>query len=415
MHTALESQAKKKAILAWQFIFFAITLASLILCLKQTPTPELLNNQIIGISIAENVNPIYRNNLYILAIIAGVSLSCFCLLFIPLVEKPSIRTGAPSLLWTISACAVGNLILISAYQENPLFLDNLLLASLLALIWIYCFQIRKSNIKPLASYFQTVLPAWQLTTQISLLFTTATGYSMILLWLGFTAGLLAINKTIAKQDAPDYFPSLWSLITRWAVLCPLIYIASLEVCYSLSRHDFPEVSTASIFGLLSLLLISIYGLKSRPTAPSIYFLGMSVLITTYILPEYRQTISYQFLDLFHLGEKILPLQQLSSHNQWPFIDYMPVHGLFDALPHGIYWWLNEGELLESLIWGDGYFNGWLMRGIYAALMFTFMAKLIAPGHAFFLIWLLPSFHLLPPITLRYFCPPSTSLIINIKT
>ena len=123
---------------------------------------------------------------------------------------------------------------------------------------------------------------------------------------------------------------------------------------------------------------------------------LAVLLSTFVVNQYDNEVLYRGYDLFHLAERMLPLQQWDAYGSLPFLDYHPGHGLFDLFPHGLYHLLNRGDPLEAALWGNGYFLGWVVQAVYIGLFFACLSPVIGSVSAFLLLFLLPVFHMLEP-------------------
>ncbi|MDZ7783893.1 MAG: hypothetical protein U5K56_13485 [Halioglobus sp.] len=83
-----------------------------------------------------------------------------------------------------------------------------------------------------------------------------------------------------------------------------------------------------------------------------------------------------------------------------------------CIPQSLYQWLGGGEPLEALIWGNGHFMGWFMRAIAIALLYVFMSQLLPPVTTFFLLWLLPTYHIFEPYYTWLLLPALHVLLMN---
>jgi hypothetical protein len=247
---------------------------------------------------------------------------------------------------------------------------------------------------------RSVCVSWQGASILFLLFAWQLGTSFWVVWVAIFGLVVSIQKLL---DRPLSSPALtlgrpaFQAFTLWLATSPLLYIAANETAYFSALHGRPSLTPPVVFALLSAAIAGAALLGRNRLPASAGFYALCVLISTVVLNEYRSEIIYtQSYDLFHLGEKIIPLQQWSSFGLLPFVDYLPTHGLADAAPQALYQWLSGGPLLESVIWGNGHFMGWLPRALAILLLYLCLAKLIKPVTVFFLLWLLPTYHVFEP-------------------
>lgn len=354
----------------------------------------------IGIAVLELVNPEYRNAVYVLSVIACISLAT-CL-FLALKWRPSDITSAPvdsTLTYVIGGCAVANVV---AYLIDgaTLFLNASVLAFLLLtlqMLWSRHSRTQASETSE-SQFFLCFGLSWQLVSGLFLLADWQIGLPFWLAFVAFCAvAMLGFDRWYSSFSGK--LPLVQTSIVTWIAFLPITYIAAGEISYFIYRNEGPSLDPAWIFAGLSLLSVTATPLFRTSTSSRVYWLGALILASGVIINEYRDTIQYAWYDLFHFGERVLPLQQWTSFSSLPFVDYLPVHGLFDALPHFIYQQLANSSALEALIWGNGYFMGWFMRAIAVLILYYSLSRLIPAKPAFFLIWLLPSYHYIDP----YFC------------
>jgi len=391
---------KRATILALQGLLLVCAALATVLILFLGDELSHFRDRTIGITVLELVNPEYRNAVYALSIIACLC-AATCLFLIP-TWQPSDTTGASvdsNLTLIIGGCAAANLI---AYLLNgeTLFLNASVLAFLLLALKILSSRGARTHgsVTSNDQFFLCFGLSWQLTSGIFLLADWQIGLPF---WLTFAA-LWTVAMLGFDRWHPGFFDKLpWpqtSIIT-WVAFLPITYIAAGEISYFMHRNGSHNLNPTWIFTGLSLLSITAAPLFQNRLSSRIYLFGALILASGVIINEYQDTIQYDWYDLFHFGERVLPLQQWVSFSSLPFVDYLPVHGLFDALPHFIYQQLANSSALEALIWGNGYFMGWFMRAIAVLILYYFLSRILEAKLAFFLIWLLPSYHFIDP----YFC------------
>ncbi|MDZ7783894.1 MAG: hypothetical protein U5K56_13490 [Halioglobus sp.] len=156
-----------------------------------------------------------------------------------------------------------------------------------------------------------------------------------LTWIVILFGLLLGHRLTSRSYTSE--PIQWLRIVGsafgcWVLLSPLLYIAAGEIHHLARPREQIPLSPSSLFLLLSGATMVAYAARRGRRLPGVAFGALSVLMSTIVLNGYNASITYNFYDMFHLGEKILPLQQWSSFSLLPFVDYMPTHGLADVFP-----------------------------------------------------------------------------------
>jgi hypothetical protein len=241
--------------------------------------------------------------------------------------------------------------------------------------------------------------SWQFAT---LLFLATTWQSGLFFWFTVLASFIVLLFILGNlEKLPSRMRSECRVIIlhaflRCLLLAPLLFFAANELSYFLSRWGYQALTPFCVFVLLTLSVVVRSIIQKVQNLPGSFYMGLCVLLGNVLIIEYTSTIQYGHYDLFHFGERLLPLQQWSSYGLLPFKDYLPTHGLFDAFPHIIYQQINNSSPFEALVWGNGYFMGWFMRAIAISIFYAFISRLIEPVSAFFLLWLLPSYHLIDP-------------------
>lgn len=400
MLTTQPPPLSKASILAWQGLLIICAILTTGSMALLNDEPSHFRDRIIGITVLEFVNPEYRNAVYILSIIAGIC-TATCL-FLTIKWRPTDTITARSednLPYVIGGCAAANM-LAYIFQGDTLFLH----ASALALLILALQMLWQRYSQPHTSaasgnqFFLCFGLSWQLTTG---LFMLADWQISMSFWVAFTllctGAMLSFNKW--HPHLSQQLTLLQASIFTWIALLPILYVAAGEISYFIDSSDILSLDAVWVFAGLSFLSVTVGPLFRHTVSKPGYCLGALILASGVIINEYPGSINYDWYDLFHFGERVLPLQQWASFSSLPFVDYLPTHGLFDALPHFIYQQLANSSALEALIWGNGYFMGWVMRAIAVLILYYFLSRILQIKSAFFLIWLLPSYHIVDP----YFC------------
>lgn len=408
----------KAAIWAWQCILVLCAVIALSIIPFLDENLLHFKDRIIGVTTLGGIDPEYRNKVYILGVIAAISLST-CL-FLAMKWSQTFRslvTHNESTLFITAFAAILNLTAYAIKGES-LFLGAATLAAILIVLnlgWQYAFSAKEHSQDKERYLVLCIALGWQCATSIFMLAQLQLHWPFLLTFALISAAFLLLGE---KWKPAFSRQATWtqSPVVVWLGALPLLYIASNELAHFRFNAE-AQIAPQWIFAALSTATLLVASCRKHASMRSLYWLCAFVLISEIAINEYQNTIEYpRSYDLFHLGERVLPLQQWGSFSSLPFVDYLPIHGLFDALPHFVYQQLTGASALESLIWGNGYFSGWLMRAISILILFHFMSRLIDVKLAFFLLWLLPTYHylepyfclmLLPAIHITYF-PTSTS-------
>jgi hypothetical protein len=391
----------------WQVVFFSCGAIALAVLFQLQPEFTAFSDRAIGTTVLQNVNPYYRNYFYALSVIVVVALAVAFFLFFPgLHQKKLPESGyknlaygsaASSLFGLLVVCAGLNILAHVLIGGDDLYLRASVLCLLLSVL---CLLAGRFTSKSSTLFYSSVLLAWQAVSMLFMLFQWPADIAYWWAWLLASVLLMLVNVWISRADSQVFqrVPGLARLI----VISPLLYIASNELSNAAWHRGLPLTPIIFFAGMsLGVWILSAQRLLG---SPGLRFIGLCVLINTAVINEYTDIARYINYDLFHLGERIVPLQQWRDFSSLPFVDYLPVHGLFDLFPNFIYQKLMASSALESVIWGSGYFHGWFMRAIAIALLYLFLSRLLPPMEAFFLIWLLPSYHLIEPYYILLLLP-----------
>ena len=366
-------------------------MALLVMALLPANAPAF-PDRAIGITLFSGIDPWYRNRLYSLAVLAGLALSLAAFLQL----RPG-RGGAiipaeyrGSLLPLLAALAVLNTLLALAGDRASPFAGG----ALLALCWLALRLVypRLGAATSDSRFLLHVAAAWQFVSCLALGSGLLHGGLFLLLWLALSLLFLWNSQVwISQLRGSRLHTAMWPPLRNWMLLSPLLLYLAGEFSHG------SGMPPALFFALFSAAVWVWSLLPGRPLALGAAGAALCVLLTTVIANEYSPQVVYRHAyDLFHLGERVLPLQQWHSFGALPFVDYLPVHGLFDLLPQMVYQTLHGSSFLESQFWGNGYFFGWLMRALAVWISWAFLRRLVRTEAAFLLLWLLPGYHLFEP-------------------
>lgn len=405
-------EPSRSVILAWQTVFFVCALIAVAAIVLIQPEINDFRDRTIGITVVKNINAYYRNYIYIFALIACVAFACGIFLRFPSSIKIRPLGAQDSLSWLLAVCSCLNLMAYFIVNSGGLFLRAGLFGFILLALWLMTQRLMKQQVKAdqdegSVVYFLCLCLSWQAASLFLLVLapSLAPGFAeqltliFCMVWLAGFGVFLAFHKYVEKSPAQSddvFLTSIAQAGQRWLLVSPLLFVVANELSYFLFQRNIQGLSPAGVFSLLSFLVLAVYVLQKKQHSPGVFKLALCVLVSNIVFIEYSAQIQYGYYDLFHFGERLLPLQQWDTYGLLPFVDYIPTHGLFDALPHLIYQQLGATSPFEALVWGNGYFIGWLTRVVAIAIVFSFLAKIINPFSAFFLLWLLPSFHLVDP-------------------
>ncbi len=348
-------------------------------------------DRIIGISLLSDVDPHFRITVFLLTSALGIvaATALFTLEGMWRLRLPEIRLSETTAI--LAACAVANVVAALFHPDQALFSAAALLCVVLLGTWQW--HVRMGAYAGARGWALRLAMAWQGTTLLLWLTGlpgTALVFGIIALALFLTLGKLLQRQLAAGMDR-------WIVaLVAWLALAPLLLIVATELAYFHKGTAVQSSDSLLLFAALS--LVCLFGASLRPAGEKqlVKLALAGVLLSTFIVNQYENEILYRGYDLFHLAEKMLPLQQWDDFRSLPFRDYHPGHGLFDLFPHGVYHLLNGGEPLESALWGNGYFQGWVFQTLYIGLLFACLAPVAGAVSAFLLLFLLPVFHVLEP-------------------
>ncbi len=383
----------------WQSAFLVCSIAAIVAIFLLPPEIGDFRDRTIGITVLKDINPYYRNYIYILALVACFSLASCIFLSFSSRTKNKARSGQDSLAWLLGACALLNLLAYFVLDASELYIRAGMFGFTLLVLWQITQKILEHKDRSKSVFFRCLCISWQGASLLFLIPAWQSGMLFWLVWIVSFCALLMVNKYPAKWLVrPDqlFYQYICQALLRCLVLAPILFIGANELSYFSFQYDIQVLTPLVVFTLLSLTIFVWSVTQKKLHAPSAFKLALCVIVSNIIFNEYASHIQYAYYDLFHFGERLLPLQQWAGHGLLPFVDYLPTHGLFDVFPHMIYQQISGSSPFEALIWGNGYFLGWLMRAIAIALLYSFVAKIIEPLSAFFLLWLLPSYQLVDP-------------------
>jgi len=387
------------ALLLWKSAFFIGAIVAVFAIFLIQPELSDFRDRTIGITILKNVNPYYRNYIYVFALIASFGLAGGVFLLFPSQANAKSIYSQHSLAWLLGTCAFLNFAAYFTVGTDNLFLGAGSLGLLLLVLWLITQKVHDEDDYARSIYFNCLCISWQFASLLFLALAFQSAVTFSLVWIASFCALLVASryppKLLVRSDWPIVQYAMQAFL-RWLVLAPLLYLVANELSYFLFQCDIQVLTPAGVFFLLSALVILGYIAQRRVASPGLFKLALCVLASNAALIEYSDQIQYVAYDLFHFGERILPLQQWRSYGLLPFVDYLPVHGLFDVFPHFIYQLFSDASPFEALVWGNGSFTGWSMRVVSVVILYSFLAKLVEPVSVFFLLWLLPSFHLIDP-------------------
>jgi len=361
--------------------------ATLFMVLALGPHFHSFPDRTIGISVLSDVDPHYRTYLFLL--LSALAIILFWGLFVMTRWRPGVRwkPGFKPLTGLLAGCVAGNLLLAWLQPHTQLFMSGAALSALLLVLWLLHLRLDSGTSRPGADYLVEIALTWQGLTLLYWVLGIRVDYSfLVAFFLLFPAGRFLRSRSGKLAEA----------LASWILTAPLLMIMGVEVAYFVFREENSQVLTFVLFAIIGIVFLLLWLFALRRKVSLSQLAACSVLVSTAVLNEYSAEIVYRGYDVFHLAERVLPLQQFTSFGLYPVVDFQPAHGLFDVFPHALYQWFSGGDFLESMLWGNGYFHGWLMRAIYIAVFFLCLAALIGGVSAFFLLWLLPHFHLVEP-------------------
>jgi hypothetical protein len=390
------TEAPRKGVTIVSFSLAAVLLALLLgYVLADGPGFDSFPGRTIGISLLSDIDPHYRTLLYLL--LSALTILGSCALFTLTGVRPGWVRPLPldSTSALLLACILANTAAGLLHAQTALFLSAAGLCALLLALWTWH---RRASADPGAENYLLCLGlGWQGATIILWLAGLPPGplfYGLFVV-LYLLAGPLLSRLEQGGERTGGKLRAL-NAVGGWILCAPVALVIAIEWAY-FSRGEAVQPGHAlTLFAVLSVGIVALgWAVRAAPRRQAA-FAALCVLLTTFIVNQYDNEILYRGYDVFHLAEVMLPLQQWDTYRSLPFLDYHPGHGLFDLFPHLVYHLLNGGDPLESVLWGDGYFNGWLMQSLYIGILYACLLRFTSVVTAFFLLWLLPVFHLMDP-------------------
>ncbi len=356
-------------------------------------------DRVIGVSTLAGVNAAGRNSVYLGSWLLGC-----CLLYLltgkrtPASQWPLQETWPEALIAAVLLSNAG----LYLFSGNTVFLNTALLITAAA-----ACVLGERRLAPADWQSQSLDQRWLrplLAYQLSLSAVLLLGDSAALLpqplWLILAYSLLVL----AQRRWPEYYNArvsqlFWLLLILW----PVLWVLGRELHHV---QGWPALIVLAIG--VGLIIRPLYHNMGSSGALRHRLFWPALLISNVVVLEYQVSVfNLHDYDYYHLGEMVVPLQQGFQYGSLPFIDYYPIHGLFDLLPQLFYKLLKPAADTEALVWGQGYMMGWLPRALAIWLLYSVLSHLLRADGAFLLLFLLPSYHLVHP----YYTPLLIPLLI----
>jgi hypothetical protein len=198
------------------------------------------------------------------------------------------------------------------------------------------------------------------------------------------------------------------LATAPWLLAPAALVAANELQYAAPGTS-PLVIAAVLMGSIVVAGVALalgwppvaHRLRALRSTRSLlaFVLFPAVVLSAATLCFHRHEIELDQLDLFHLGERTLPTQQLLSFGAVPLFDFMPTHTGSDMTYQSLYALLTgvySGERgLDPLLW-----ERWMKPVATLLLAYFFVARLVSPLFALFFALATPVLSVIP----AYYAP-----------
>lgn len=204
---------------------------------------------------------------------------------------------------------------------------------------------------------------------------------------------------------------MWRLWIQKAILIsamPLMIVFGNELQFSLRNtiNFHPRVLSAVLIvtSMLLYFLIKLHMPKKLWSQEH----KLSSLVRDYLFTVFVVSLSiiinYQPLlligdniDLFHIGEFVVPVQQMFQYGSLPFIDLLPTHGISDLFYQAVYKLINGGDFLETMVWN------WILVVAGMTLSYLMFSRLMSPLIAALMVFTLPASTLISvPLGSPYF-------------
>jgi hypothetical protein len=369
----------------------------------------------IGIAILHGQDPSVRNLIYVLAVLGSVAF--FVSLFLSLniatrTEKKSVHSN--------SAGPVLALVLLANFLLYLELKNPILLSAMTGIVFLFGLHFAGRLIERTGAPRDSVWILSALTFQSILAagavfdFHLAFG-PLYFLVFSLCMALLALGAYLLQKHENSSSDALrLSHALLPVMLLPLSVIAANEIHYTLGGSYAIAASALNIWlaiaAAIAVATVIRFGRSTALLKPIINRHGKNtiewLLVSRYLplilmsgvaFAEYSNSLNFfSRNDFFHGGEAIVPVQQILQFGSIPYIDFYPPHGFFDIFPQLFYQIANNGEYIESVLWGQGYALGWLPRMFTIAAMYWLLKHFLDYKNSFLILFFLPFYHVLHP-------------------
>jgi len=370
----------------------------------------------IGITVLHGQDAAARNAIYVFSIFSGLCFLLALFLKLPAARDSSATEDESTHHGVILGIVIAANLLLLVTDSNPVFLRALYALAYLAVLGIL---INAREKKPDLRDFRWILAAlaYHLLITAYCLAGESPRFDGVFFAL-LSLVLVALNLLYEKAPREYRDGAALASIARglWPLmLLPMAIILANEAQYTLHTRLNVQLPGLALW-LIAFLLVAIRGYRiyraggasvgRTDLGVGIGALMHGVLVSRYLpmiiltsvaFTEYSELMDYfRMRDFFHGGESLAPVQQLLQFGALPYVDFYPPHGLFDMLPQFFYQVLNQTPYPESVLWGEGYFLGWLPRMLAAAIAYGLLGRLLDFKTAFLVPFALPTYHVLHP-------------------
>lgn len=405
------------------YLVLGTILAGVTIYLALHVTPNF-DQRTIGITVLYGQDAVARNAIYISAVLSGICLLLALFLKFPSTPSDNTETEARTNHGLLLGIVIASNLLLYFLYANPVFLNTFYILSYVTMLGLFINSREKAGCLRdmrwiiVALTYHTLIVGYCLLRKaptFDIVFFTV--FSLIL----FVFNLIYESAILRFRDNTSLAATaraLWPLM-----LLPMGIILANEAQYTLDvRHDM-RFSGFSIWLIGALFLACwSFGIYRRTRAGAIRYTSSEdagmlaskllherflplIIMTTVAFAEYSTSINFfSSRDFFHGGEALVPIQQVMQFGSIPFVDFYPPHGLFDMLPQLFYQILNGTPYPESILWGEGYFLGWLPRMLAALFVYFFLGRYLNYKTTFLVMFALPTYHLIHPYYVLFLLP-----------
>ena len=411
-------QGKRLSLESEDYLLSVLLGLTVVYCILHGTSLELkdFTDRAIGITVVSGIDAPYRGVLYFIAIGASIALIIGNLLIFGTVNthlrrKPRYALGHDlrALLFDVSLFALTMFPLFLLTGEDLFF--NIMCLFFVYMILLYCYVVvraitwtrdapdidtwspdRSVLVYGLLSPYPLFFIHWTVTDST---FTVSSWHvcaysALVCVFFLFYAALIEALRDLSIKRVRLDDALLLSSVTY--ALIPVSVPLVNELQYTLSSRSTvpPQTLALLTIGLLVLtsallFLVSLLRPFTRLTTYRIverYYLPL-IIATVTLYASHEHVLSYVCYDLHHVGAELLATHQLFNHGSVPYVDFLPTHGLTEAMPQIVYSLVNGFRPVEPLLWN------WLLTIPAMLVLYGLVSVVAGTTFAFISVLTLP--------------------------